>query len=116
MLDFRWLFVDDDAAETFRLKTITFYENKKWTVTPCETAMGVVCSRFQTSEERPDGTAHTELGYVFRIGHVVALVVGGEGPRVGTERIRDGLVMPFARRAATRIDGAFDAAADTTHR
>jgi hypothetical protein len=104
--DLRWTFDDPTAAEAFRGGLITHFEKKKFTTKPCDVALGDACTRIFSGEEDFYGMPHSEIGFVFRVGAVIAEVEGAEGPRVGAERIRDELVLPFTKRAEERIRAA----------
>ena len=69
--DLRWGFDDDAAAEAFRQKTMKHFEGKHFKVTACEVSLGDGCARIFNDEPAPDGTAHTEVGFLFRVGRGV---------------------------------------------
>jgi hypothetical protein len=106
--DLRWKFDSNDGAAAFHAKTVAHFKAKHFTVTPCDVAMGDECVRLFSGDELPDGTPHTEIGFLFRLGAIVAELEGAEGPRVGSRKIRDDLVLPFAKRAEQRIRAAVE--------
>lgn len=103
VVDLRWMFDDDAAAEAFRAKTTAYFEGKQWRAGACPTMLGDACTRLIVGPERSDGEPHIEIALLFRVGSIVAEVTGGEGPRVGKQRLDDERLLPFARRAEARI-------------
>ena len=109
--DLRWVFDEVAGAQAFHAKLAAFFGNKTFRVAPCDPVIGEECFRIEVGPERlVDRMPHTEIGFVFRVGPVVAEVEGGEGPRVAAERIDDGMVLPYARRAEARVRAAAGAA------
>ena len=109
--DLRWVFDDVAGAQAFQAKLAAFFGSKTFRVAPCDPLIGEECFRIEVGPERQvDRMPHTEIGFVFRVGPVVAEIEGGEGPRVGATRIDDGMVLPYARRAETRVRAAVGAA------
>ncbi|HSO36963.1 MAG TPA: hypothetical protein VLT33_30775 [Labilithrix sp.] len=105
--DLRWVFDDVAGAQAFEKKLVAHFEQKHFRVTTCDDLMGEECSRIEIGPEREnDRMPHTEIGFIFRIGTVVAEVEGAEGPRVGATRIDDSMVVPYGHRAAARIRAA----------
>ncbi|CAN5868300.1 hypothetical protein BH11MYX4_BH11MYX4_35810 [soil metagenome] len=109
--DLRWVFDDVAGAQAFHEKLGAFFESKTFRVAPCDPIIGEECFRIEVGPERQvDRMPHTEIGFVFRVGPVVAEVEGAEGPRVGATRIDDAMVLPYSRRAEARVRAATAAA------
>lgn len=109
--DLRWIFDDVAAAHAFHEKLATFFGKKTFRVSPCDPIIGEECFRIEVGPERlVDRMPHTEIGFVFRVGPVVAEVEGAEGPRVEATRIDDAMVLPYTQRAEARVRAATAAA------